>query len=97
MRTSQKSPQRSSLRCSDLAPCDTLWCEPRGLCKGLFAAAGDEHLIRAGGYAKGVRAKFRYGVARSEQRVVLNFDPTPFASKQDLPTTTHTEPKSSHK
>jgi hypothetical protein len=35
---------------------------------------------RAGNYAKGVRAKFRYGVARSEQWVVLNFDLTPFAS-----------------
>ena len=35
---------------------------------------------RAGGYAKGVRAKFRYRVARSEEMVVLNFDLTPFAS-----------------
>ncbi len=32
---------------------------------------------RAGNDAKGVRAKFRYGVARSEQRVVLNFAPGP--------------------
>ncbi len=35
---------------------------------------------RAGDYAKRVRAKFRYGVARSGQRVFLNFDLTPFAS-----------------
>ena len=34
---------------------------------------------RAGEYANGVSAKFRYGVVRSEQRVVLNFDLTPFA------------------
>ncbi len=46
----------------------------------------------AGNDAKGVRAKFRYGVARSEQWVVLNFDLTPFASKQDLTTTNHAEP-----
>jgi hypothetical protein len=35
---------------------------------------------RAGNYAKGVRAKFRDGVARSGPRVFLNFDLTPFAS-----------------
>ena len=34
----------------------------------------------AGNDAKGVRAKFRDGVARAEQRVILNFDLTPFAS-----------------
>ena len=34
---------------------------------------------RAGHYAKGVRAKFRVGVARLESRVFLNFDLTPFA------------------
>ena len=39
---------------------------------------------RAAGYAKGVREKFRDGVARFEPRVLLNFDDpicfTPFAS-----------------
>ena len=48
-------------------------------------------------YAKGVRAKFRYIVARFEPGIVLNFDLTPFAaplaSTQDLPTTNHVEPK----
>ncbi len=37
----------------------------------------------AGGSAKGVRAKFRYGVARSELMVFLNFDLTPFALNFD--------------
>ena len=39
---------------------------------------------RAGDYAKGVRAKFRYGVARFGQRVFLNFDLTPFASSDQV-------------
>ena len=34
---------------------------------------------RAADYAKGVRAKFRDGVARFEPRVFLNFDLTPLA------------------
>ena len=34
--------------------------------------------------AKGVRAKFRQGVARSELRVFVNFDLTPFAVNFDL-------------
>ena len=34
---------------------------------------------RAAGYAKGVRAQFRYGVASSEPKVFLNFDLTSFA------------------
>jgi hypothetical protein len=38
------------------------------------------HQVVSGDYAKGVRAKFRHGVARSEQMVVLNFDLTPIAS-----------------
>ena len=57
-----------------------LWLEPRGLRKGLFVGRR-ETPPRGGNYAKGVRAKFRDGVARSEQWVVLNFDLTPFASK----------------
>ena len=59
---------------------------------------------RAADYAKGVRAKFCDGVARSDQRVILNFDLTPFASphllhlttfasKPGLPTTNHIDPK----
>ena len=47
---------------------------------GTLRAAEGGTTSSAGNYAKGVRAKFRYGVARSEQRVVLNFDLTPFAS-----------------
>jgi transposase-like protein len=39
---------------------------------------------RAGSYAKGVRAKFRYGVVRFEKRIFLNFDLTPFASRPHL-------------
>ena len=40
---------------------------------------GVERVLCAADSAKGVRAKFRQGVARCEQRVFLNFDLTPFA------------------
>ena len=40
---------------------------------------GVERVWCAADSAKGVRAKFRQGVARCEQKVFLNFDLTPFA------------------
>ena len=76
----------------------------REVCAGDSSLAKGETTSRAGTDAKGVRAKFRYGVARSEQRVVLNFDltpfaltpfasmPPPFAATQNLPTTNHIDP-----
>ena len=61
--------------------------------QGTLRAAEGGKTSRSGNDAKGVRAKFRYGVARSEQNVVLNFDLTPFAAKQDLPATNHMDPR----
>ena len=56
-------------------------------------AAG--RVLRAADCADGVRAKFRLCVLHSEPLVFLNFDLTPFASTQDLPTTNHMEPEES--
>ena len=84
MRTSQKSPQRRRVRCSDLPPCKpmahALARAARSMQGTIRAQKGERTTRRAGNDAKGVGAKFRSGVARSEQWVVLNFDLTPFAS-----------------
>ena len=64
----------------------------REVCARDSSLAEGDTPSRAGNDAKGVRAKFRYGVARSDHRAILNFDLTPFASNQDLPTTNHTAP-----
>ena len=56
-----------------------------GVCaRNSSRAEGPGKTSRAGDNAKGVRAKFRYGVARSGQRVFLNFDLTPFASRDPI-------------
>ena len=68
-------------------PWHTLWREPqagRSVQVTLRAQKGERTTRRAGNDAKGVRTKFRNGVARAEQWGVLNFDLTPFASLPHL-------------
>ena len=50
-----------------------------GVARVGVARVGVERVLCAADSAKGVRAKFRQSVARSELRVFLNFDLTPFA------------------
>ena len=50
-----------------------------GAARAVRVRPGVARVLCAADSAKGVRAKFRQGVACCEQRVFLNFDLTPFA------------------